>query len=314
MSQSPALATSCVGSEPGPLPSTGITRLPRYYGPVRHPQWPSLAVTGNLLEIPVSTTEDFPCCVRSSSFVHATANTPARLPGARFARFPGSVSLPRIDWQVGPCITLFEACSAFTHVAACTLAKSLYDPLHRRLQPLRYLHDCSDCYRLERKSPGGIRTHWKSTALARRTSNSGGLSSLFGSSLVFFPDRVVARPVMRQEATRDGQRETGAMPELRSGVCAGQAKRAAPALLRGCGVQGGEQAGEPNQMARQEPRLSPRTGSGGAGSGLATGAPWIQPPQAGAACRVRDTRNLAVRTRRLGAPASRGRAPSEEIL
>jgi hypothetical protein len=157
----------------GPLPSTGITRLARYYGPVRHPQWPSLAVTGNLLEIPVSTTEDFPCCVRSSSFVHATANTPARLPGARFARFPGSVSLPRIDWQVGPCITLFEACSAFTHVAACTLAKSLYDPLHRRLQPLRYLHDCSDCYRLERKSPGGIRTHWKSAALARRTSNSG---------------------------------------------------------------------------------------------------------------------------------------------
>lgn len=126
------------------------------------------------MEIPVSTTEDFPCCVRSSSFVHATANTPARLPGARFARFPGSVSLPRIDWQVGPCITLFEACSAFTHVAACTLAKSLYDPLHRRLQPLRYLHDCSDCYRLERKSPGGIRTHWKSAALARRTSNSGG--------------------------------------------------------------------------------------------------------------------------------------------
>ena len=46
-------------------------------------------------------------------------------------------------------------------------------PLHRRLQPLRYLHDCSDCYRLERKSPGGFRTHWKSAALARRTSNSG---------------------------------------------------------------------------------------------------------------------------------------------
>src|SRR5712671_1350509 len=28
------------------------------------------------------------------------------------------------------------------------------------LQPLRYPHDCSDCFRLERL-PGGVRTHWK---------------------------------------------------------------------------------------------------------------------------------------------------------
>ena len=60
-------------------------------------------------------------------------------------------SLPRIDWQVGPHITLFEACSAFTHVAACILAKSPSDPLHRGLQPLRYLHDCyMDASRLPR--------------------------------------------------------------------------------------------------------------------------------------------------------------------
>ena len=118
-------------------------------------------------------TEDFPCSARSSSYTHATANTPARLPGACFAHFPGSGSLPRIDWQVGPCITVFEACSAFTHVAACVLAKSPSDPLHRRLQPFRYLHDCSDCYRPERKRPGGFRTRWKSADFARRTSNSG---------------------------------------------------------------------------------------------------------------------------------------------
>ena len=29
------------------------------------------------------------------------------------------------------------------------------DPLHQRLQPFRHLHDCSDCYRPERKLPGG---------------------------------------------------------------------------------------------------------------------------------------------------------------
>src|SRR3979411_1242642 len=31
---------------------------------------------------------------------------------------------------------------------------------NRRLQPLRSLHDCSDCFRLERL-PGGACTHWK---------------------------------------------------------------------------------------------------------------------------------------------------------
>jgi len=32
--------------EPRPLPSTGITRLPQYYGPLRHPIAPPLTVTG----------------------------------------------------------------------------------------------------------------------------------------------------------------------------------------------------------------------------------------------------------------------------
>ena len=44
-----------------------------------------------------------------------------------------------------------EACSAFTRVAARTLAPSpIRDLLHRRLQPFRHLHDCSGCFRLER--------------------------------------------------------------------------------------------------------------------------------------------------------------------
>src|ERR1700680_3630466 len=72
------------------------------------------------------------------------------------------VSLPRYGSRVGPRIGLFEACSAFTRVTACTLALSPYfvTRFTRRLQPLRYLHDCSGCFRLE-LSPGGIRTHWK---------------------------------------------------------------------------------------------------------------------------------------------------------
>jgi hypothetical protein len=41
-----------------------------------------------------------------------------------FARSPNRISLPGYDGPVGPHIVLFEVCSAFTHVAACTLALS----------------------------------------------------------------------------------------------------------------------------------------------------------------------------------------------
>src|SRR5260370_40468815 len=57
--------------------------------------------------------------------------------------------LPTKPGRVGSCISLFEACSAFTHVTACTLAKSPSDSLHQRLQQSRCLHCCSDCYRVE---------------------------------------------------------------------------------------------------------------------------------------------------------------------
>src|SRR5215469_3110812 len=39
---------------------------------------------------------------------------------------PSRVSLPRYGCRVGLCIVLFEACSAFTRVTACTLALSPY--------------------------------------------------------------------------------------------------------------------------------------------------------------------------------------------
>src|SRR6478736_3942567 len=74
---------------------------------------------------------------------------------------PSRVSLPRKGRRVGLHIVLFEACSAFTRVAACTLARPpIRGPLYRRLQPFRHLHDCSGCFRLERL-PGGPCTHWK---------------------------------------------------------------------------------------------------------------------------------------------------------
>jgi len=47
-----SLATSCVCLELRLLPSTGITRLQRYYGPLRHPRAPGLSLTGVRLIIP----------------------------------------------------------------------------------------------------------------------------------------------------------------------------------------------------------------------------------------------------------------------
>ncbi|WP_215890531.1 hypothetical protein, partial [Acidithiobacillus ferridurans] len=49
-------------------------------------------------------------------------------------------------------LSVHSRCNLHTYQA------TFHGPLHRRLQPLRYLHDCPDCYRLERQLPGGIHT------------------------------------------------------------------------------------------------------------------------------------------------------------
>src|ERR1041384_4894070 len=81
---------------------------------------------------------------------------------------PNRISLPRYGGRVGLHIVLFEACSAFTRVAACTLARSPIVTANRRLQPFRYLHDCPDRFRLER-SAGWALHPLESAAFARRT-------------------------------------------------------------------------------------------------------------------------------------------------
>src|SRR3954471_12513354 len=81
---------------------------------------------------------------------------------------PDRISLPRYGGRVGLHIDLFGACSAFTRVAACTLAQSPIVTANRRLQPFRYLHDCSDCFRLERIAGWGLHP-LENAAFARRT-------------------------------------------------------------------------------------------------------------------------------------------------
>jgi len=63
----------------------------------------------------------------------------------------------------------FGACSAFTHVMACTLAESPCDPLHRKLRQLRCLRCRFDCYWVERTSSRAGVAPLKSSAFSRRT-------------------------------------------------------------------------------------------------------------------------------------------------
>ena len=82
--------------EPRPLPSVGITRLPRYYGPLRHPVGPNCPS-----RVPVGRVRATDRASRVASAppgVHAVANTPAE-PTGHFRSSPLAVliagSLPR---------------------------------------------------------------------------------------------------------------------------------------------------------------------------------------------------------------------------
>jgi hypothetical protein len=122
----------------------------------RRPACPSRASGWSLLTTPWG----FPCCVRFPC-VHACRHYPGAAAGHTLRLLRPAVSAFPERLSVGLRIVLFEDCSAFTRVTACTLALSpIRDTLIEALQPLRYLHDCSDCFRLERL-PGGVRTHRK---------------------------------------------------------------------------------------------------------------------------------------------------------
>src|SRR4030081_2768316 len=120
-----SFTTYCVCLELRSLPSTGVTRLPRYYEPLRHPRAPSLSLTGfrlvvadHALGLPVFRALSLCTCCRHYPGRTAPLTSPSR------------ISLPRKGRRVGLRIVLFEACSAFTRVAACTLARSpIRDPL-----------------------------------------------------------------------------------------------------------------------------------------------------------------------------------------
>jgi hypothetical protein len=167
-----SLATSCVGPELRPLPSTGITRLRRYYEPLRHPRAAGPSLTGVRLVIAdrasgLPVLRALPLCTCCRHY-----------PGAAARCFVCSLPQPCQPspiWQSGrPARRPFRGLSGVhsrygLHTRAATVFRGT---LHRRLQPFRYLHSCSGCFRLE-LSPGGTFTHWESAALSRRTPEAG---------------------------------------------------------------------------------------------------------------------------------------------
>ena len=111
-------------------PSTEAPSLPRlrqYYEPLRDPSQPGPSLTSCQL-IHTAITAGTSRVAHGPLCLHAVATTPAgpmeTCSLMRFHRLRPSPNRRR----VAPCITLFEACSAFTHVTACMLAESPMRP------------------------------------------------------------------------------------------------------------------------------------------------------------------------------------------
>ena len=156
-----SLVASCVVLELRLLHSTGITRLPRYYEPLRHPSRPSRTLAGVSLTVTRRHRGGFLCCVGLlSQTCHrhypggptGSCHSVLFRPGQRHTRLSRRPS--PLVWRVGVHIALFEACSTFTRVTACLFAELLNNPFHRRLRRFRFLHRRSDCYRRERPVAG----------------------------------------------------------------------------------------------------------------------------------------------------------------
>jgi len=68
--------------------------------------------------------------LRAFSWCTCCRHYPGAATGFLSAQSPSRINLPRKGYRVGLHIDIFEACSAFTHVAACTLALSPIRDMH----------------------------------------------------------------------------------------------------------------------------------------------------------------------------------------
>ena len=101
-----SLTTCCVSPEPRPLPSTGITRLQRYYGPLRHPKAPGPSLAGVRLAI-VDHAVGLPV-LRALPLCTCRRHYPGAVTGRFVCSLPQSCQ-PSPQWQAGrPARRLFR--------------------------------------------------------------------------------------------------------------------------------------------------------------------------------------------------------------
>ena len=96
-----SLTTYCVCLELRSLPSTGITRLPQYYEPLRHPRAPGLSLTGFQLVI-ADHASGFPV-LRALSLCTCCRHYPGAAAGRILAHSPSRISLPRKERTLQGC-------------------------------------------------------------------------------------------------------------------------------------------------------------------------------------------------------------------
>jgi hypothetical protein len=144
-----------------PLPSTGVTRLRRYYGPVRLPRRPGLSLAGVPLAKRSCHRLGSPVLRAFSLCRHASATTPAGpSQGSGCSPESDDGGLPQMTAGSAPASKPFRGLLG-VHARSGLPARgvALSDPFHRRLRQYRYLHRRSDCYWLEQQLPGGNCTH-----------------------------------------------------------------------------------------------------------------------------------------------------------
>ena len=163
--------TSRTASEVRPLPSTGVTRLQRYYGPVRLPPGPSLSLTGVSFVPQRTAREGLPCC---PGFLlrRAVVITPAGPSAGIKDHSPVwmATAFPFMRGGSAPAKRIFEACSTFTRVTARTLAESLTRSFSARGFDLEVTRQAARTATGSNDQAAGWDSHpLKTSAFARRT-------------------------------------------------------------------------------------------------------------------------------------------------
>jgi hypothetical protein len=146
-----SFAASCVSFQLRPLPSTGIARLHRSYGPLRHPRRPSLSLASCWL-ITTAITAGASRVASAPLCLHAVATTPAGPMEPVRSYCSIVIGLPRFSGGSAPASPVSRPAQRSLTLRPARSPSRLCDPLHRRLQQLRYLHRSFGCYRAERTS------------------------------------------------------------------------------------------------------------------------------------------------------------------